>query len=162
MRANLRFTRPVVLFTCFLALSTLSAAAEERPLAGFVSGTQEELQSMTLADGNVARRLMFNLTVITDDADNPFNNATQDCFATYVFTPEGAPVTGKGSCDGITADGHLWWITVELQPDGMVEWTNQGGTGKLAGIEAKGKTKMLAELPDGKAIARFDGTYWKP
>jgi len=142
-----------------LFFSLISVAMAEERVAGYVSGTQEILQSITLAGGNVARRIMTRVTVVTDDPDNPLHLATQDCFVTYIFSNNEEPIGGKGSCDGITVDGHLWWLAIELRPDGVVNWTNNGGIGKFSNFKASGTTKVLANFPDGKIIGPFEGTY---
>ena len=141
------------------ALVLAQGAFADEPVAGYVNGTQEVLYKTSLANGNEARRLKFSLTVVTDDPKNPINLGSQDCFATYVFTKEGQPLSGKGFCDGITAGGDLWWIALELQPDGTTRWTNLGGIGKLAKLTGSGTTRTLAQFDDGKTIARFEGTY---
>lgn len=157
--ANLKSLRvSTVLATCSLLLMSF-ANAEDKQVAGYVSGTQTELSSIALADGNVAKRMIFNLTVVTDDPTNPLHLASQDCFATYVYSKEGEPVGGKGGCDGVSADGHIWWLAVEMRPDGIVSWTNRGGMGKFENFAATGTTSVEAEFPDGKFIGRFEGTY---
>jgi hypothetical protein len=153
---------PAIRFSFLFAVlfcSLISVAEAEEKVAGYVSGTQEVLQSIPLADGTVARRITFSATVITDDPANPLHLASQDCFVTYVFSKDDKPLGGKGSCDGISVDGHLWWILLELRPDGVARWINNGGVGKFANLEASGTTKVLAEFPDGKFIGRFEGTY---
>ena len=135
--------------------------AEADDLSGHVAGTQKMTRAMPLSGDRVARRMRFKLTVITDDPASPFNLASQDCMATYVFAGDGAPLGGHGYCDGISAAGDIWWISVELGPDGMVRWTNIDGTGALGDFEASGTTKILAEFDDGKMIGRFEGTMSK-
>jgi hypothetical protein len=145
---------PVTLF-----FSLISVTLAQEKVAGYVSGTQEVLQSITLADGNVAKRIMFKVSVVTEDPSNPLHLASQDCLVTYIFSQDEEPLGGKGSCDGISIDGHLWWLSVELHPDGVVHWTNNGGVGKFANFTASGTTIVQAEFPDGKFIGRFEGTY---
>lgn len=142
---------------CLLLLVQGVVAAE--PVAGYVNGTQEVIHATTLADGNVARRIRISVTVVTDDTDNPLHLASQDCFVTYIFTPQDEPVTGRGFCDGISAAGDLWWISLELLPDGTIKWENLGGVGRFEKLVASGTTSILAEFDDGKAIARFEGNY---
>ena len=148
-----------VIAVCLSLLPGAGALADSQPVAGYVAGTQKELGSFALAGGNVAKRFSISVSVISDDPTHPFHLASQDCFATYVFTAEGAPVTGKGGCDGISVGGDLWWISIELRPDGLVNWTNLGGTGRFAKITASGTTTVSAEFADGKVIGRFEGTY---
>jgi hypothetical protein len=152
-----RFALPVV---CLIAFGTPTGAAlaQELPNAGYVAGTAEVLSSTDLGDGRVARRMFFSVTVIPDDPDNPFGNASQDCFATYIFEEDGSPVGGRGACDAITVTGDVWWISLELQPDGSVHWEHVGGTGTLAGLSSSGTTTGLAEFQDGKVLARYEGT----
>jgi len=145
--------------TAMLALPIFSAQAAD--LSGIVSGTQKETASMPLSGDRVAKRMRFKLTVVTDDAENPFNLASQECMATYVFSKDGAPLGGHGYCDGINAAGDIWWIRVELGSDGMVTWTHLGGTGELGNYDAGGTTTTLAQFEDGKMIARFEGTMTK-
>ncbi len=140
-------------------LTAACGVRADEPVAGYVNGTQEVLQAIPLANGNVVRRLRFSVTVVTDDPSNPIHLASQDCFATYVFTANDEPVGGRGSCDGISARGDVWWIALELLPDGTVTWENLGGVGQLAGLRGSGTTTNLAEFDDGKSIARFEGTY---
>lgn len=136
-----------------------SFASAESKVAGYVNGTQEVLSSFELADGNIARRISFKLTVVTDDPDSPIHLASQDCFATYVFSKDDKPVGGRGSCDGISVDGHIWWLEIELRPDGSVHWVNRGGLGKFQNLTGSGTTSVLAQFPDGKSINRFEGSY---
>ena len=141
------------------ALSASAAGAAD--LSGHVAGTQKMTREMPLSGDRVARRMRFKVNVLTDDASSPFNLASQDCMATYVFAKDGAPLGGHGYCDGISATGDIWWIHVELGTDGMVRWTHLGGTGALDGFEAGGTTRILAEFEDGKVIGRFEGTMTK-
>jgi len=141
-----------------LALALSFSAAHAADLSGHVTGTSKMIQSMPLSGDRVANRMRFKITVVTDDAQNPFNLASQDCMATYVFTKDGAPQGGHGYCDGITASGDIWWISVRLDADGIVHWTHLGGTGALDGYEAGGTTTTLADFSDGKFIGRFQGT----
>ena len=145
------------------ALSMAVAAADENAadLSGHVTGTSKMIQSMPLSGDRVANRMRFKITVVTDDPQNPFNLASQDCMATYVFAKDGAPQGGHGYCDGIAASGDIWWISVRLDADGVVHWKHLGGTGALDGYEAGGTTKTLAEFDDGKFIGRFNGTMTK-
>jgi len=154
-----QFLRLSILPVVSCLLLTPVASAETKRVAGYVGGTQKELSATPLADGTVAKRLMFSVTVVGDDATNPFHLASQDCFATYVFSKEGKAIGGKGSCDGITVGGDVWWLSIEMRPDGVVNWVNRGGTGKFANMEASGVTHMLAQFSDGKVIGRFEGTY---
>jgi len=149
-----------VFFLQVAAITLLpSLAYAESKVAGYVNGTKELLSTIELADGNIAKRVKFQVTVITDDTANPIHLASQDCFATYVFTRDDKPVGGRGSCDGISADGHIWWIDTELRPDGKVYWANRGGMGKFEDLTGSGTTTELAEFPDGKTINRFEGSY---
>ncbi len=144
-----------------LILSPGPAAAQQMDNSGYVSGTQDVLSAIPLADGRVAQRLLFQLTVISDNPENPFHLATQDCFASYIFSDE-RPVGGKAFCDGINADGDMWWLAIDVSEDGVVHWRHIGGTGKLAGIESNGATLLVAQFDDGKLIGRFEGTYTLP
>lgn len=130
-------------------------------LSGHVTGTSKMIQSMPLSGDRVANRMHFEVAVVTDDPANPFNLASQDCMATYVFAADGKPLGGHGYCDGITAAGDIWWISVRMDTDGTLHWSNLGGTGALDGITASGTTRMLAEFADGKFIGRFEGTRSK-
>ena len=154
----LRFPRVLLCVLPVLALHYGAASAQDLPNSGFVAGTSEELSSMELADGRIARRMFFSVSVVADDAENPFGNASQDCFATYVFETDGSPVGGRGVCDGINADGDIWWISLELRPDGLIHWEHIGGTGRLANVRSSGTTTTLAEFEDGKIVGRFEGT----
>ena len=144
-----------------LSMAVAAAGANAADLSGHVTGTSKKVQSLPLSGDRVANRMRFKITVVTDDPQNPFNLASQDCMATYVFTKEGAPQGGHGYCDGITAAGDIWWISVRMDTDGVVHWTHLGGTGPLDGYEAGGTTKILAEFGDGKLIGRFEGTMTK-
>lgn len=154
--------RNSTLSAVLVALLTSVAVAETKSATGLLAGTQEVLASIPLADGTVAKRVMFSISVMADDPTSPFHLASQDCFATYIFSANGEPLGGRGSCDGISADGYVWWIAIELRADGAVNWVNRGGTGRFAEIEASGTTSTLAEFSDGKVIARFEGTYTTP
>ena len=154
-----RSVRCLVLMALVSVLLSSSASAESARLDGYVTGTQEVALSTTLADGHVAKRITMSLTVVTDDQANPFNLASQDCVATYIYDRDDKPIGGKGFCDGISVDGHVWWLSIELRPDGIVNWKTLGGVGKFSTLQGSGTTTVLAELPDGKVIGRFEGTY---
>jgi hypothetical protein len=139
----------------------LSPSAWAADLSGHVTGTSKVTKSMPLSGERVANRMRFKVTVVTDDPANPFNLASQDCMATYVFAKDGKPLGGHGYCDGITAAGDIWWISVRMDAEGTIHWTNIGGTGALDGVTASGTTRMLAEFEDGKFIGRFEGTRSK-
>ena len=154
-----RWIHRILLISAMLAVIPVAGAAQNTKAAGYVNGTQKVVASVPLADGTVAKRIEFKMTVVTDDPANPIHLASQDCFATYVFSKDDKPIAGRGSCDGITADGHLWWIDIELGADGKVRWTNKGGVGKFSKLTGSGTTTVLADFPDGKTINRFEGTY---
>ena len=144
-----------------LSRAFAKAGAQAADLSGHVTGTSKMTRSLPLSGDRVANRMRFKITVVTDDPSNPFNLASQDCMATYVFTKDGAPEGGHGYCDGITASGDIWWISVRMDADGTVHWTHLGGTGALDGYQAGGTTRILAEFEDGKIIGRFEGTMSK-
>lgn len=152
---------PALAMAGAMLIAVAPSGAHAADLSGHVAGTQKMTREMPLSGDRVARRMRFKVTVLTDDPSNPFNLASQDCMATYVFAKDGAPLGGHGYCDGITAGGDIWWIRVELGTDGSIKWTHLGGTGALDGYQAVGTTKMLAEFEDGKIIARFEGTMTK-
>jgi hypothetical protein len=130
-----------------LFFSLISVAAAEEKVAGYVSGTQEVLQSIPLADGSEARRIMFSVSVITDDPNNSLHPASQDCFVPDVVSRNDKLLGGKGSCDCISADGHPWWITLELRPDGVARWANNGGVGKFKGFQSQQYYESAGGIP---------------
>ncbi len=144
---------------CVVALlGAAESRAQTKPNSGYVAGTQDVLSSIVLADGRTANRLLFQLTVTSDDTQSPFHLATQDCFATYIFD-EDVPVKGHGACDGISVEGDMWWLSVQIGDDGLVHWRMTGGTGRFADLQTSGTTQLVAEWEDGKFISRFEGTY---
>jgi hypothetical protein len=151
-------TVPTALTASLLLTLALAPAAGAADLSGYVSGTSKVTQTLPLSGDRVARRMRFKLAIVTDDSKNPFNLASQDCMATDIFTKDGKPLGGHGYCDGITASGDIWWISIRTDADGSVHWTNLEGTGKLAGISASGTSRTLATFEDGKVIIRFEGT----
>ena len=145
-----------------LALSVVlfvGSMANAEETNGHVSGTQKEISSLTLENGQVVRRLMFHVGVITDTQEAPFHGANQQCLGTYVFAADGTLVKGRGGCDGIDPDGDIWWITFSVEGDGPIRWINVDGTGKYAELEASGITNTVSEWGDGIFVGRFEGTY---
>jgi hypothetical protein len=147
--------------SAFLLSSVVVPSAAAADLSGYVSGTSKVVESLPLSGERVAKRVSFNLAIVTDDRENPFNLASQDCMATYVFAKDGKVIDGYGYCDGITTGGDIWWITLRMDTDGVAHWTNLGGTGALEGIKASGTSRTVAQFEDGKVIIRFEGTRSK-
>jgi hypothetical protein len=153
--------RILAVFVGLMSLGLLAPAAGAADLSGYVSGNAKVVETLPLSGDRVAKRVRFNLAIVTDEKTNPFNLASQDCMATYVYAKDGKVLDGHGYCDGITAGGDIWWISLHVQPDGKVAWTNVGGTGALAGVTASGTSRTLAQFDDGKVIIRFEGTRSK-
>ena len=147
-----------VIFTLLVVLF-LAPTGNADEVNGHVSGSQKELSSIALENGQVVRRILFHLGVITDTQEAPFHGANQQCLATYIFAADGALVKARGGCDGIDPDGDVWWMTFTIEGDGPVRWRNVDGTGKYAGLESSGTTDIISEWGDGLVIGRFEGTY---
>ncbi|MBT8400364.1 MAG: hypothetical protein KJO98_07810 [Rhodothermia bacterium] len=98
------------------------------------------------------------MSVTSDDAESPFHLASQDCFATYIFE-DGVPVEGHGACDGISVEGDMWWLSLQVGDDGLIHWRMTGGTGRFTNLQTSGTTQLVAEWDDGKFVGRFEGTY---
>ncbi len=153
-------TRLLVLISALVL--TLAAPSDSRAQSveshGYVSGTQEVMTSVPLADGLVARRILFRAVVTGDDEKSPYHLASQDCFASYIFSDD-MPVGGRAACDGISPDGDIFWLSIEMSSDGVVHWRSTGGTGKFSNLVTSGTTRIVAQMDGGKFVGRYEGTY---
>jgi hypothetical protein len=129
---------------------------------GIVSGSQKILSEIELPDGRVIRRIYLSASVTADDNTHPWHLGSQDCLATYMFAADGSLIGGRGSCDLVSPDGDMWWLTLEASGTDPIRWQGLEGTGKFAGVEHSGMTVLLAEWEDGKFISRWDGTMTTP
>tara|TARA_Y100000588_G_scaffold380466_1_gene464387 strand:- start:166 stop:639 length:474 start_codon:yes stop_codon:yes gene_type:complete len=90
------------------------------------------------------------------DGGGPFHLNTQDCRGTIVMVDGG--VRNYGYCDSVDADGDVWWLSYTNDLDSGT-FQILGGTGKFAGIEGGGTTRVLGNYDDGRLVLRWDGNW---
>lgn len=112
-------------------------------------------------DGTVVQQSMTRGTIVGSEASNPFHLTTQTCSGTNILSAKGQPIESCGSCDGVDADGDIWWLTYHNNPDGKNTWKIIGGTGKYKKMTGGGTTTPMMASPDGKMLTiTFEGS-WK-
>ncbi len=155
------------LFSLFVAIVGLSIVpnltlvAQSGSGSGHVSYHQLFSTESQGKDGSVVQQSMTRGTVVGNEADNPFHLTTQTCSGTNILSSKGQPIESCGSCDGVDADGDIWWLTYHNGTDGSNTWKIIGGTGKYKKMTGGGTTTPMAASADGKMLTiSFEGT-WK-
>lgn len=145
-----------VLVICCVLVVTSLASAETYELEGASTWIPVSVDVMTLDDGRTVTRQVLKGTAINNDPDTPLSNASQDCMFTTVTTADGSSFSSGGSCDGVDADGDVYWAIGTATEKGGT-WKYIGGTGKFEGLEGGGTYQLALEWPDGKVMATWDG-----
>jgi len=58
----------------------------------------------------------------------------------------------------VDADGDMWWISYSNNLD-TGRYQILEGTGKFAGMEGEGSVEFLLNLPVGRLVLRWDGSW---
>jgi hypothetical protein len=116
-----------------------------------------------LEDGTVISRDHLRGTIDDSDDQGPVEGSSHDCFGAIVFVDGGKTFQeGHGSCDGVTKDGDVWWLSWSTLSAGKSEWTITGGTGKFAGATGSGTTTFKLDefkVTAGQSPSRLPNTY---
>jgi len=147
----------VALMLCGVVAATGVATAEKIELTGKSTWSTVSEETMTLADGRTVTRQVLRGTAIADNPDTPLSHASQDCMFTTTTSADGESFQSGGSCDGIDADGDVYWAYANADENGG-KWYYQGGTGKFEGLTGGGTYKLSLRWPDGKVMATWDGS----
>jgi len=142
-----------------------AAIAGDRAQAAEVSASGKNmfvnkvLESVKLADGTTAIRVLSDGFMSTEDAGNPLSLASMNCSGTTVRRGE-ATVSGAGSCESLDLDGDVafYWWRYDEKAGGR--WGFLGGTGKWSGVEGGGTYTPAFAWKDGKNGNTWKGT-WK-
>ena len=158
---NNKLLFPVVA-VAFMTVGTLDALAQSSMTGGgTLTFGQNSPEIVELADGRSLLRTSNSGVYVADDPTGPFHLATQDCRGTVVIGTDDSPPINRGYCDCVDADGDVWWISYTNNLD-TGSWRILGGTGKFAGMEGGGSTEFLLNLPDGRLVLRWDGSWEMP
>ena len=153
----MRIKTVVALALCGVVVFAGMAAAEKIELKGKSTWSTVSEESMTLADGRTVTRQVLRGTAINDDPNTPLSHASQDCMFTTTTSADGKSFQSGGSCDGIDADGDVYWAYGNADENGG-KWYYQGGTGKFEGLTGGGTYQLSLQWPDGKVMATWDGS----
>ncbi len=160
MKMKTKHSMVTVLACGLLALAAISSAeAAEMSLAGHSVWSPQTVSSVKLPDGRTIERQHVKGFAIANDPNSPFRNVSQDCMFTVVTSADGNSVSSGGFCDGIDADGNVYWVWAQADESGG-NWHYIGGTGKFEGIQGGGTYELATEWPDGKVRTTWEGT-WK-
>ena len=97
-----------LLVSSLLTLAGASAAGTIA-LKGRSTWNPVSESSVKLADGRTVTRQVLKGTAIADDPNTPLSNASQDCMFTTVTSADGKSFSSGGYCDGLDADGDVYW-----------------------------------------------------
>ena len=142
---------------CCVLLITTSIRAETIELEGASTWNPVSTDSVELADGRTLTRQVLRGTAIANDPDTPLSRASQDCMFTTVTSADGNSFSSGGYCDGVDAEGDVYWAVGTATEKGGT-WKYVGGTGKFEGLEGGGTYQIVLAWPDGKVMATWDGT----
>ena len=134
-----------------------ASAAETIVLKGRSTWTSVSETSVKLADGRTVKRQVLRGTAIADNPNTPLSNASQDCMFTTVASADGKTFSSGGYCDGLDADGDVYWAYGGATEKGG-KWSYLGGTGKFEGLTGGGTYRLALTWPDGKVMATWEGT----
>lgn len=112
-----------------------------------------------LSNGQAVVQQVSKGFVLADDPTDPLHMSSQNCVGTSLVTAEGMPGKGYGYCDGVDAEGHMWWIW--WSSEGRAgKWGFMGGTGPFEGVTGGGTTTVTAVWPEeGKYAIAWDGSW---
>lgn len=144
------------LVSSLLALAAASAA-ETIALKGRSTWSPASESTVKLADGRTVTRQVLKGTAINDNPNTPLSNASQDCMFTTVTSADGKSFSSGGYCDGLDADGDVYWAYGHATENGG-KWYYIGGTGKFKGLTGGGTYRLALHWPDGKVLATWDGS----
>lgn len=144
--------------TVLLAASTNALAADST--GRYFEHTTSETET-TLPDGRTALVYSAKQHSISDKADDPFNEASSDCFGRIILSKDGDVLSGSGMCftKDVSGDGlnHAW----KVEAVGTAECPGMCGSfrivdayGKFEGTTGSGTWTRTHEFSDGTA-----GTY---
>ena len=153
----MRMTKIVALVLCGVVAVAGAATAEKIELKGRSTWSTVSEESITLADGRIVTRQVLRGTAIADGPKTPLSYASQDCMFTTTTSADGKSFQSGGSCDGMDADGDVYWAYGNADENGG-RWYYQGGTGKFEGLTGGGTYQLSLRWPDGKVMATWDGT----
>jgi hypothetical protein len=126
--------------------------------SGTVTYIPASMENVERPDGTIFQRSHLKGVVVATDAAVPFHLSNQDCVGGNIIGADGALLDGHGYCDGVDADGDVWWIWWHNSVDENV-WGFMGGTGKYEGIEGGGTTQVQSQSADGRMVITWEGTW---
>jgi hypothetical protein len=142
----------------FLGLAGASVADSETiVLKGRSTWIPVSETSNKLADGRTVTRQVLRGTALNDNPNTPLSNASQDCMFTTVTSADGKSFSSGGYCDGLDADGDVYWAYGSATEKGG-KWYYIGGTGTFEGLTGGGTYRLALNWPDGKVMATWDGS----
>jgi hypothetical protein len=153
-RPNLLFSLAALL--CFGVNDSFAQQIEDGGLLAF---TPKSSESFEVANGNTITRSGLAVVVFSDDPDSPFHMASQDCAMTSVTSKDGNVLSSKGYCDGVDAEGDVWYLHLDTNSDGNAVWTIVSGTGKFSNASGGGVTTNGPAWGDGKSVGMWKGSY---
>src|SRR3972149_11793021 len=101
--------RIVLLSVSSLLGLAAASAAGTIALKGRSTWTPVSESSVKLADGRTVTRQVLKGTAMADDPNTPLSKASQDCMFTTVTSADGKTFSSGGYCDGLDADGDVYW-----------------------------------------------------
>lgn len=148
----------IALFSaCFLAAGMLAAEEQEYT---WVSSS-ETIETTQVSDDVVANVVAQKGFTIFDDTSHPLHLASQDCYGTFVQTPDGTGSSGYCTIVPAGGGGGYW---AAWEGDGNTgTWHVMRSGGSLSGIKASGTFgPVTAQWPDGKFALRVKGNFEMP
>ncbi len=156
MRARHYLSTTLAVAVLWLGAATVAAAQQQVSGNNLLAAVASEVSE--LPGGGSVQVNHFKGFNTTDDVNSPFHQTSQDCSGTYIITAEGMVASAAGYCSGLDPDGDTWWAWWHSTGIGGT-WGFMGGTGKWANLEGGGTWSQVKQMPDGKVVNRWEGTY---
>ena len=136
---------------------TVPSYAQEYTDTGRSVTVMKVVATIEALDGSKIERLIGKGFALADDPGSPLYMINQNCAFTNITGVDGSEKSG-GFCDGIDADGNVFWVVTSAD-DNAGNWHYLGGTGRFSNIEGGGTYTTAREWADGKVVITWDGTY---
>ncbi len=157
-RSCVAFASTIIISTCALVYHVSVARAEPERVARIVIQDQWE-NRIKSANGRIMDQFRDS-GIVLGEAGDPMHESFQTCFGTYA-TVDKDKERAVGYCDGLDADGDVYWLTWE---GGRTEgpWKFVGGTGKFAGLTGGGEWKDRRMPGKGWLVRTITGKWTLP
>lgn len=135
-----------------------SAIAAEYKASGTVTYVPISTAVTQIAGGRSLVKSHIKGVILANDPANPIHLSAQDCDGATILAADGQQIAASGSCYAVDADGDVWTLWYHNSAAGN-DWGVIGGIGKYDGMTGGGTTSPMANLPDGRFVIGWNGTW---